>query len=91
MSEQIILLSGLLDLKGDIVTVQPPKIVKPRREMQPVTEADHKNLMANWKPVMVAPKPSKPKYIPLHRSPQVKIPNLISRSPIQEKGILIID
>lgn len=91
MEKQIAVLSGLLGEKGNIKPeYKPPvKSIHPRKELNPVSEADHKDLMANWKPVVVKeiPNSQKYKYIPLHRKPEVEIPHLISKSPFIERDI----
>lgn len=89
MEKQIAILSGLLGEKGEIKTeYKPVKTIKPHKELKPVSEEDHKKLMVNWKPVMVE-RVSQPKYIPLHKKPEVVIPNLIFRSPFTERDIEI--
>lgn len=90
MSEEVIaILSGLLGEKGEIKTAYQPigKIVRSQKELKPVKESDYTDLMANWKPVIVKKEPPAPKYIPLHKKVEVRIPNLISRSPFIPRDI----
>jgi hypothetical protein len=89
MSKEVIaILSGLLGENGKMKTTYQP-VVNPKvpKVLKPVSEEDHKNLMTNWKPVTVQNKVRVPKYIPLHKKPEVRIPNLISRSPFIERDI----